>query len=232
MSPLSLITLINFRAELCSVRRGVLLQYTRAPPGRHTWGSLSCCTCFGVTAVCCSVTVLQCGALCCGVLQSVTECCGVLHRVWGVGSVLQCVAVCCSAQQCLAARVCCNVVHCVAQGFAYCVWTQWSIYRSSIGGSVLQCVAVCVVACRTLKCMNPPLLAELGNETNPHHSGMNPYFACTCLQCWCSYVVINFHNFIPHYFQWTCRRFFMCVREWASAWKRETGSRSWKIDER
>jgi len=43
----------------------------------------------------CSISVLQCVAVCCSVLQCVAVCC----------SVLQCVAVCCSVLQCVAVSI-------------------------------------------------------------------------------------------------------------------------------
>jgi len=74
-----------------------------------------CCSVVQCGAVCCGVcSVLQCGAVWCSVLQYVAVC---PSKIWLVRAeilmcgdlccVLQCVAVCCSVLQCVA--VCCSV---------------------------------------------------------------------------------------------------------------------------
>jgi len=121
----------------CVVVRGSVLQFVRSASGASLLQSIAeCCSvqCAAVRdsllqsvrsdvypvmqsdAEYCSVSVLQCVAVCCSASQCIAVCC----------SVLQCVAVCCSVLQCVA--VCCSVLWYVA-----------------VCNSVLRCVAVCCI---------------------------------------------------------------------------------------
>jgi len=103
-----IISVLHVIAIIRVARRDVIL---------HRYSSIS----VEAHLVCCSVTVLQCVAVCCSVLQCVAVCC----------SVLQCAAVYCSALHC----VCYSVLHC---GVAVCV-----LQRVALCYSVSQCVEVC-----------------------------------------------------------------------------------------
>ena len=81
-----------------------------------------------------------------------------LHRFWGVGSVSQCVAARNNVLQSECVATFCNVLHRALR--IACGHNDQLIdpLLSAVCCSVLRCFVVY----RTLKCMNPRLLAELG----------------------------------------------------------------------